>query len=218
MSQIEDNSKRTPDDNPDNNATNNKNKQEFKAGQPPDELPSRGPFIVSIIALAISGLAAFFAWQSSDRAWESAKIANRAYVVLDNTQEPTGLKVGEVLNVISEIKNVGKTPAKNMLSSSLVRILSEAPSKEPDNPITEAPEIGGNFLGPNLTIQVVPQTHTIVNQDTLDGVKSGKLKIYVYTYTAYRDVFGNQQETATFVWYDYATKKYFSLWKFYRIT
>jgi hypothetical protein len=179
---------------------NSKDKQPENA--PQDLIPekkNRKRDLVPIIAALFAGFSAIFTGAHTYIYWRATHVENRAYIVLKDTGQPTGMAVGDTLRVSPVFINVGHTPAYDVFSFVAIRVNATLFPTEPDIP-TE--EIHNWTWGPNVPNNLTVSGGIPITQDLFDAISGGNSKIFVYTNTRYKDVFHKSHRTITCLVYN----------------
>ncbi|KAB2922143.1 MAG: hypothetical protein F9K22_12390 [Bacteroidetes bacterium] len=159
-------------------------------------------------SIAIAESALSISKQSVAAQEKMSKIGMRGYI---STYEVLDFRfsVGEQPKVLIQIKNDGKTPAHNIVSSSIVKTGSGVYQEEID-------KIKKTYTAHGITLGA-GNSHSILAVNEYDwraidslNVSNGRLQIYVYGKIWYRDVFGENHITTYALGFDVVKQSFFS--------
>jgi hypothetical protein len=163
---------------------------------------------LAIVLLTIPNI--YFSCSQIKQSEKFSIIEARAYIRYDGAKEVHLLDIGKQGTIISNITNVGKTPAYNEFSVSRIKF---GEVKEEDIQIAEHPTNKGVSIGAGQTISIQTSTDTALTiKDTLklrNSILDKKLTPFVYGIIYYQDAFGCYHWTRYCMGYRYDTDKFF---------
>jgi len=155
--------------------------------------------VLLFLTLGAAVFAAWAAWKAAEAGDEivtvtrdSAERQLRAYVTISGCGISDLKTTKGPIKATLTMKNVGQTPAYDVVHPSAIGIHSfprtDFPAPPQDLPLSK------QVLGPN-GIAYKFHTYRVLTDEENDGITAGKMAIYVFGEVRYRDVFGNSHTT-----------------------
>lgn len=152
----------------------------------------RGIEWLSILNVVIAMIATYVAVRALQTTRETMMLDERAWVGLSKTDSFT-LAADAPIQAQFVLANSGKSPALKITHLVRSRVLDAGQQFTPDY-LPQA-EQSAYVLQPGATMAVGIQSPAAVPKDSINGVTTGKLVLYIYGRIWYRDIFDRQHES-----------------------